>query len=410
MNNSAYSFPIFISSTIYNLVDLRAELNQYLSQLGYKVYVSDGEGFHDNSPNMQPWESCLNVLETSFIMILIIDGRYGKKFNWPNTEKYIQGRQVSPTHAEYIYANKSGKRTLVFVREEVLSIYQTYVTANNNAKKDAQVDGISQEDFKKSVSSKTKEYLEKILPKNIDFETLHFLNEIKNSEPIPWVKSFKDITDIKSEIQKKMLNELAELFLLKSKHLETVFRAFAKIIDELTPEKRQEKLKEFGIDKDYINQIEDANNVIDEQKELISTLTKELEEKDKEIKEIEPNNIEKLDQYKAKVMELEAELATAKRKISANELISENAFYKGLTGSTETTIRSLNNLYTSSSPSFLNSTLMQNVNATIAAYEKSQPVINMMTEQSAKLSALLNYRPVSSIPGVVYKTDESKGD
>jgi len=66
---SEYTFPIFISSTEYNLKDLRAELASFLAESGYKPILSSAEGFPDSSPNLEPWESCIPVLESSFVMI-----------------------------------------------------------------------------------------------------------------------------------------------------------------------------------------------------------------------------------------------------------------------------------------------------------------------------------------------------
>ena len=80
---SEYPFPIFISSTDYNLVDLRAELCRFLCEIGYRPIMSSADGFPDSSPELQPWESCLPVLGNSFVMVLIIDGRYGTRFSWP---------------------------------------------------------------------------------------------------------------------------------------------------------------------------------------------------------------------------------------------------------------------------------------------------------------------------------------
>src|SRR4051812_25729599 len=79
--SSEYEIPIFISSTDYNLVDLRAELARHLEQLGCKPVLSSMEGFADASPELEPWESCLRVLDTCYIMVLVVDGRYGAKFD-----------------------------------------------------------------------------------------------------------------------------------------------------------------------------------------------------------------------------------------------------------------------------------------------------------------------------------------
>jgi hypothetical protein len=124
--SSEYTFPIFISSTDYNLKDLRAELARYLENSGYKAILSSAEGFPDSSPILEPWESCLPALEHSFVMTLIIDGKYGQSLEWPNFSDQFKDRKVSPTHAEYIFAHQSKKRMFVFIRKELMAYYQSY--------------------------------------------------------------------------------------------------------------------------------------------------------------------------------------------------------------------------------------------------------------------------------------------
>ena len=124
--SSEYPFPIFISSTDYNLRDLRSELSRFLDQLGYRPILSSSEGFPDNTPKLEPWESCLPVLDTCFVMILVIDGRYGSGLRWPNFKQLFADKKVSPTHGEYLFRHAHGKRMLVFVRDEVLTYYQSY--------------------------------------------------------------------------------------------------------------------------------------------------------------------------------------------------------------------------------------------------------------------------------------------
>ena len=139
--SSEYTFPIFVSSTDYNLKDLRAELAKFLCELGYKPILSSAEGFPDSSPKLEPWESCLPVLDRSFVTILIIDGKYGIPLKWPNYQELFLDKQVSPTHGEYIYAHKNKKRMLVFIRQEVMIHYQSYRTClkkTNDKKEEAE--------------------------------------------------------------------------------------------------------------------------------------------------------------------------------------------------------------------------------------------------------------------------------
>lgn len=261
---SEYTIPIFVSSTDYNLKDLRAELARYLEELGYKPILSSAEGFHDNHPILEPWESCLEVLRTTPIMILVLDSRYGKSLNWPHYPE-LGGKEVSPTHAEYLFARHHKKRMLVFVREEVMIYYQSYRTAMENAKKNKNV---------------ARKILEKALPKHIEFEALEFIHEVKTEKPIPWIKQFADVTDIKKEIQKKMLNELAEIFLLRDKHLQTVVRAFTSLLDEATPEKREDLLKSNPFVNELMLKIEAQNKdlvELDGQKSQLESKISEME-------------------------------------------------------------------------------------------------------------------------------------
>jgi hypothetical protein len=300
---SEYPIPIFISSPEYNLVDLRAELQKYLRDLGYKPILSSSEGFQDGSPHLAPWEACLSVLETCFIVILIIDGRYGQALDWNNFEDSVKKRKVSPTHGEYLHANFLRKRILVFVRREVESQHQSYKAAMKSAGGDR---------------ATAMEYLSKTLPKHIEFEALEFFAEVKTSQPIPWVKSFDNVTDIKSEVQKKLLNELAEIFLFKSKHLEAVVREFSKAVADLPEEKRKEFLQKVGVTKDLLDEIDKRSNSIEELRKEKSELMGTLDQAKKDLEATGQQKKEKA-ALEAKVKEMTSKMEELQKKISQKE-------------------------------------------------------------------------------------------
>lgn len=297
MNNSSeYQFPIFISSTDYNLIDLRAELSHFLTEIGYRPILSSSEGFHDKSPNLEPWESCIPVLESCFVTILIIDGKYGYSLPWPNYPDLPKTnnpnrKKVSPTHGEYLSAHNSRQRMLVFVRREVMTHYQSYRTAveNSTTKKDAE------------------KALKITLPKNIDFKSLDFLNEVKTTKPIPWIKEFDDVTTVKKEIHKKMQNELAEVFMIKNQHFETVVKVFNRAMDELTEDKQKEILEKINATKD-----------INSNRESLLKQQAELEQIKKERKGNEEVEAEKT----AKIKKLERKIKSLELEISSNESLT----------------------------------------------------------------------------------------
>lgn len=314
VTSSEYGFPIFISSTDYNLIDLRAELARYLAELGYRPILSSSDGFHDNSPDLEPWESCLQVLKTAYVMVLVIDGKYGEALEWKNFSSIFGERKVSPTHAEYIFAHKTKMRMLVFIRKEILTHYQSYRTAMKTANGDKQL---------------AKEHLSKTLPKHIQFETLEFVEEVKTTRSIPWIKPFENVTDIKQEIQRKMLNELAELFLFKNKHLESVVRAFSSVLDDLPEDKRKETLEKIGATKELITEVETQTKVIQELKKEKEGLVNNLKEKADELDKAQKEKSKETAALKKKVKELTEELDSVETRINTHELNNANFILSG---------------------------------------------------------------------------------
>lgn len=286
--SSEYTFPIFISSTDYNLKDLRAELARFLGELGYKPFLSSAEGFPDNSPNLEPWESCIPVLEKCFVMVLVIDGRYGAGLKWPNYTEYFSDKKIAPTHGEYIFAHKNRKRMLVFIRRNLMPHYQSYRTVMDKC-------GNKKEEAEKLLSP--------TLPEYVTFQTLDFINEVKTTKPIPWINEFDDITSVKREIQKKMLNELAELFLIKNKHFETVIDSFNKVMDSLSIDKQKEVLQKINATKE----ITDAVDKLEDFKIQIQKVNEKYEEAKKSGNADKQKYEKQITDLKKKVEDLESE-------------------------------------------------------------------------------------------------------
>jgi hypothetical protein len=274
--SSEYTFPVFISSTETNLKDLRAELASFLSETGYQPILSSAVGFPDSSPNLEPWESCIPVLDHSFVMILIIDGKYGTAMPWPNYERDMEGREVSPTHGEFLYSHSKYKRMFVFVRKELLTIYEVY-------KKSIETNG----------KEATRTSLKEILPNNVDFETLEFIEEIKNKKPISWITPFDDITDIKKEVKKKLLNQLSEIFLQKEHHIDSLIRTFDQVMNTSDKEEQKRILKRINATKhlmDLVDTVQSYESEIEKlnkkNAELKDDNEGERKESDKRIKEL----------------------------------------------------------------------------------------------------------------------------
>lgn len=342
-SSSEYLFPIFISSTDYNLKDLRAELARFLSELGYRPILSSSEGFPDNSPNLEPWESCIPVLDKSFVMILVIDGKYGSKLPWPNSGELFLNKEISPTHGEYYYAHKNFKRMLVFIRSEVITYYQAYRQILKS--------------MKGKSTNEIEEAFEKMLPEYIDLNTLKFVHEVKTTKPIPWIKEFDDITSIKKEVQKKMLNELAEIFLVKNMHLEIVVQSFNKVLQSLSSDEQTKALQKINVAKELTEKV---SQIEEYQKELEST--KQLLHSNQQLTKTQKSK------YNKEILDLNSKISKLE---NASRLNPKDQFY------IENGKIQLNDLSTINSQSLANSTIfslshLQNYNNDLFIVKKDK--------------------------------------
>lgn len=103
---------IFVSSTCYDLVDLRKEVEEHLRSLGLQPVMSDQAcSDFEVSPNADSIECCLVNVRDSDVFVCVLSQRYGPPlddFGYPG---------LSATHVEYLEARKRGMRILFYVRD-----------------------------------------------------------------------------------------------------------------------------------------------------------------------------------------------------------------------------------------------------------------------------------------------------
>jgi hypothetical protein len=101
---------VFVSSTCYDLAQVRHELRLFLESLGMVPVLSEFSSFPVN-PNLDAIENCLAaVKQKADIFVLVVGGRYGSE-----TEN---GKSV--TNLEYLEAKAKGIPLYVFVHKSVL--------------------------------------------------------------------------------------------------------------------------------------------------------------------------------------------------------------------------------------------------------------------------------------------------
>lgn len=103
---------VFVSSTIYDFLDLRSALKFWLEELGLEVQMSEYTDF-ERRPEQGTFESCFSTIEGSDYYVLLVGGRKGSEF--------MDG--VSVTQQEYRVAAELAKqgriKPVIFVRAEV---------------------------------------------------------------------------------------------------------------------------------------------------------------------------------------------------------------------------------------------------------------------------------------------------
>lgn len=119
---------VFVSSTIYDLRDVRSALKFWLEELGAEVRMSEFNDFM-RRPEQDTFESCFRAIEDCDYYILLVGGRKGSD--------YQPG--VSVTQQEYRIASELARqgrtKPVIFVRDEVQAALRERQTLASALKK-----------------------------------------------------------------------------------------------------------------------------------------------------------------------------------------------------------------------------------------------------------------------------------
>jgi len=103
---------IFLSSTCYDLRQIRTNLFEYFYNSGYTPYLSENHDFPIN-PQKDTIDNCINnVKNNTDIFVLVVGNRYGYQIE--------NGKSI--TNTEYLYAKKTGLPIYVFIYKPIISI------------------------------------------------------------------------------------------------------------------------------------------------------------------------------------------------------------------------------------------------------------------------------------------------
>jgi len=208
---------IFISSSCYELRDLRAALRFWLADRGLSPRMSDEGGF-PHRDGIPPYAACLPVLEECQLIIGVIDREYGRSFD--DWGPYSKLKGCSPTHGELKHALDMKKRVLLYVQSEVISFYEVW--------------------------RKNKSGFSTEMPKGLDVKTLELIAEFKKMKPVPWLETFRDVSDIQRMLSKEFANQIQENLIEREKAITGGAKALLAKVLELDDEEKQKFMDSMG--------------------------------------------------------------------------------------------------------------------------------------------------------------------
>jgi hypothetical protein len=113
---SGYPPSVFVSSTCYDLAQIRFDLKRFITGFGYEAVISESPTFPVN-PGVGTVENCVNaVRERADLFVLVVGARYGTIT--------LDGRSI--TNLEYLEAKAKGVPIFVFVAKAVLHTLPTW--------------------------------------------------------------------------------------------------------------------------------------------------------------------------------------------------------------------------------------------------------------------------------------------
>lgn len=118
---------IFISSTFYDLRQIRSELDKFITNLGYEpIRNEEGDIPYGKEEELQKY--CYKEIENVDILVSIIGNRYGS----PAKNEGKEG-EYSVTQQEIKTAYELGKQVYIFIENNVLTEYETYLLNKKNS-------------------------------------------------------------------------------------------------------------------------------------------------------------------------------------------------------------------------------------------------------------------------------------
>lgn len=217
---------IFVSSTCYDLSQIRRDMHDFIKDLGHNPYLSEHENFPIN-PSNKTVDNCINAVKNDAdIFILIVGNRYGSLLE--------SGKSI--TNLEYETAKKIGIPIYIFIDKKMLSALSFY-QVNKDGNFEKFVDNVQIFDFIEQIRENDKLW-------TFEFEKAQ---DIMSTVRIQLSYLFKDClklktqfnTEIEELLNLQLSNQAIKILIEKEKTYEFEFYSQT-LIDEIL---KKENLK-----------------------------------------------------------------------------------------------------------------------------------------------------------------------
>ena len=171
---------VFVSSTVYDLLDVRSEIAELLRDLGIAAVLSDDKlSEFSVKLDANSIETCLVNVESCDEVIVILDKRYGPSLGECGYD------DISATHLEYRHAVKHRKPIHFFVRDRLEADYSIW--KKNRKSEKIELSWVQDE---------------------VDYGLFDFLKEHRklstNKKASNWFTTFTNSIDLKSCLQRRL--------------------------------------------------------------------------------------------------------------------------------------------------------------------------------------------------------------
>jgi len=189
---------IFISSTYYDLRNIRSDLERYIKERNYDPILNEkGHIPYSNLSRLE--EYCYKEIENCDILISIIGGRFG-------SAAYESGG-YSISQKELKTALDKGKQVYIFIEKSVLHEYKTYEHNKDN------IEVISKMKFSAVNDIKIYKFLDEVftLPINNQYTGFETSNDIIQYLQEQWASLFQSLlNDVSAQKDFKLIEELKD--------------------------------------------------------------------------------------------------------------------------------------------------------------------------------------------------------